>query len=580
MYIFRNLQGEIIYVGKAKNIFKRVSSHLHHRYSSPLKRDMVEEIDTIGYFLVPDEHQAFLLEDELIKTHQPRYNLRLKDDKSYPYLVFSSEGDFPAVKVARRKTTPFGQFFGPFTNARRVREGLKLLRSLFLLRGCAISESRFPLDRPCLDFELGLCCAPCLGSISKEEYGERVKKAQDFLNGDYEIVLSWLEKEMWKRAEDLDFEEAARYRDRLKAVNEILARYQLVLSKAEDVDFIDAASDQTLASLVVLRVRKGRLVGSEGFLTSGGEREEILREFGEEFYVNRFNLPSRVCWEGGNLPEIEEEYGIAFTPPLSEEEKEIMIFAQSNAERNLEVEKLKIKKRERISEKVKEELQSILGIPSPPEWVEGVDISTFQGGDTVGAIVSFKRGLPDKNNYRKFIIREIDYPNDYECLREVLERHIRSLQEKSSPFPDLLLVDGGIGQLNVALEVLERLGVEFPVLSLAKEWEEIYLPGKSFPLRLPPHSEALQFLQRVRNEAHRFAITFHRLRRNKQSFGSILEEVKGIGPGRKKKLLSAFDDLREILEVDSREISKNLGIPEKTIEEVKKHLERSLSRGL
>ena len=579
VYTFRDSRGEIIYVGKAKNIFKRVNSHLHHRYSSPLKRDMAEEIDTIGYFLVPDEHQALLLENELIKTHQPRYNLRLKDDKSYPYIVFSPDGDFPAVRVARRKTTPFGQFFGPFTDVKKVKEGLKLLRSLFLLRGCAISEKRFPLDRPCLDFELGLCCAPCLGSVTKEEYGERVKKAQDFLNGDYERVLSWLEQEMWKRAEELDFEEAARYRDRWEAVNKIVARYQLVLSKAEDVDFIDMAGDETLASLIVLRVRKGRLIGSESFLTSGGKREEILREFGEEFYLNRFNLPSRVCWEGGEIPEIEEEYAITFTPPLTREEKEMMTFARSNAEKNLEVEKLKMEKRERASEKAKEELQTLLGIPSPPEWVEGVDISTFQGGETVGAVVSFKNGLPDKNNYRKFIIRETDYPNDYECLREVLERHLRSLQEKSSPFPDLILVDGGIGQLNVALEVLENLGVEVPVVSLAEEWEDIYLPGEHQPLRLPPHSEALQFLQRVRNEAHRFAITFHRLRRNKQSFGSILEEVKGIGPKRKKKLLSAFNDLREILEADSREVSKNLGIPEKTIEEVKKQLEKNLSRG-
>lgn len=384
---------------------------------------------------------------------------------------------------------------------------------------------------------------------------------------------------MWRRAEELDFEEAARYRDRWEAVNKIVARYQLVLPRAEDVDFIDMAGDETLASLIVLRVRKGRLIGSESFLTSGGKREEILREFGEEFYLNRFNLPSRVCWEGGEIPEIEEEYAITFTPPLTREEKEMMTFARSNAEKNLEVEKLKMEKRERASEKAKEELQALLGIPSPPEWVEGVDISTFQGGETVGAVVSFKNGLPDKNNYRKFIIRETDYPNDYECLREVLERHLRSLQEKSSPFPDLILVDGGIGQLNVALEVLENLGVEVPVVSLAEEWEDIYLPGEHQPLRLPPHSEALQFLQRVRNEAHRFAITFHRLRRNKQSFGSILEEVKGIGPKRKKKLLSAFNDLREILEADSREVSKNLGIPEKTIEEVKKQLEKNLSRG-
>lgn len=580
VYVFRNSQGEIIYVGKARNIAKRVDSHLHHRYSSPLKRDMVEEIDTIGYFLVPDEHQALLLEDELIKTHQPRYNLRMKDDKSYPYLVFSLHGDFPAVKIARRKTTPFGQFFGPFTNVKKVKEGLKLLRSLFLLRSCAISESRFPLDRPCLDFELGLCCAPCLGLVTKEEYGERVKKAQEFLNGDYEEVLAWLEREMWKKVEELNFEEAARYRDRQEAVNKIVARYQLVLSSAEDVDFIDVAGDESLSSLVVLRVRKGRLVGSESFLTSGGPREEILREFGEEFYLNRFNLPSRVCWEEGEIPEVEEEHDITFTPPLTEEEKEMLAFARSNAEKNLEVEKLKMKKRERAWEEAKEELKAILGISSALEWVEGVDISTFQGEETVGAVVSFKNGLPDKNNYRKFIIRRTDYPNDYECLREVLERHLRSLQEKSSPFPDLLLVDGGIGQLNVALEVMENLGVEFPVVSLAEEWEEIYLPGEHQPLRLPPHSEALQFLQRVRNEAHRFAITFHRLRRNRQSFGSILEEVKGIGPTRKKKLLSAFDDLREILEADSREISKNLGIPEKTIEEVKKHLQENLSREL
>lgn len=548
---------------------------------------MVTEIKGIDYLLTSTEHEALLLEEELIKTYQPRYNLRLKDDKSYPYIRIGMNTAFPPIGFARKKTSREGLYFGPFTSAKKVREGIKLLRTLFLLRGCEIPENRFPLKRPCIDYEFRLCSAPCVGRISSEMYRENLGRAIDFLNGDYESVIGWLESEMWRVADALDFESAARYRDHLEATKKIASRYRLVLPQPDDVDFLEAVCEGNIGVVVVLRVRKGRLIGSESFVVESNttERVSLLRRFIEDFYFSHFSLPLRVCIpldEVNSLNSLQADLGLHVTlgSPVNLFEEEILEIAAENARKNLEVEKEKKKKKEMWSEMVLEELRNTIGLHKLPNLIEGMDISTFQGDEAVGVVVSFRQGVPYKKRYRKFIIRETDYPNDYEMLQEVVRRYFKDLERSSSPLPDLLLVDGGIGQLHVATSTLQELGIPVPVIALAKEWEEIYIPGKDCPLRLPPQSEVLQLLQRIRNESHRFAITFHRLRRNKKLFSSILLDVKGIGPERRRKLLSSYDNLMDILRIPPEEISKNLRIPLHAVIELQKRLGEGTKGGI
>ena len=568
VYLFKNSRGEIVYIGKAINIQKRVKSHLARQDVSPFRGDMIAEAKSVDYLLTANEHEALLLEEELIKTYKPHYNLRLKDDKSYPYIRIGVRETFPPIGFARRKTGKEGLYFGPFTNAKKVREGLKLLRTLFLLRGCEIPESRFPLKRPCIDYDLHLCSAPCVGRISAEAYRENLERAIHFLNGNYESVMEWLEQEMWKAADVLDFESATRYRDHLEATRRIATRYRLVLPQLEDVDFIEGVLGDSIGVVVVLRVRKGRLVGSESFVVDSDpqERMALLKGFIEDFYLSHFSLPPRVCVsldEVAFFDRLKTDLGVemVLAPPASPFEAEILAVALENAQKNLIIEEEKARKKAMWSEKVLEELQAVVGLDRLPHLIDGMDVSTFQGDEAVGVVVSFHQGKPYKKRYRKFIIRKTHYPNDYEMLREVVQRYVRDLKKSSLPLPDLLLVDGGIGQLNTVFSALEELGVSVPVISLAKEWEEIYTRDRNAPLRLPARSEVLQLLQRIRNEAHRFAITFHRLRRNKKLFSSMLSEVAGIGPERRRKLLSSYDSLLEILKVAPEEISKNLRIP-------------------
>lgn len=585
VYVFRDGEGRVLYVGKAVNILKRVKSHFQ-RTSSPLKGGMLEAIATVQYFVTGNEHEALLLEEDLIKRFRPPYNLRLRDDKSYPYILFGTEGRFPFVRVARRKTGGEGVYFGPFTDSKKTREGLKLLRSLFLLRGCTLPESSFPLKRPCIDFELGLCSAPCVGRVSVEAYQENLKKAMDFLDGRYEEVAQWIEEEMWKAAEALDFEKAIYYREKLEAVQKIATRYRLVLSEPEDVDFIGVAHDAQTALFVVLRVRQGRLIGSESFVAPLGEwkdRGPLLMEFLEQVYLRSFHFPPRVCISLENevpLEELNRFFPFLLSFPRTVEEEDMLLLAEENARRNLEAEILKRKKRERALFETLKGLQEFLGLSSFPRLVEGVDISTFQGDEAVGVVVSFLDGNPYPKRYRKFIVRSEGHPDDYGMMREVLLRYLRGLQSRGTDLPDVLLLDGGKGQLNVALGVFQELGISCGVLALAKELEEIYLPEREAPVLLPSHSEVLQFLQRVRNEAHRFAVTFHRVRRNKKSFGSLLEEVKGIGPKRKEQILAAFEDLASLCAADPEEVGKRLRIPKEVISELQKKLREVYQRGL
>jgi excinuclease ABC subunit C len=580
VYILCNQNHQIIYIGKAINIQNRVRNHLQGDSASPLKRDMAEEITTIQFILTRDEAEALLLEEELIKTYQPHYNIRMKDDKSYPYIHFDARGDFPAVKIARRKTAKPGYFYGPYTNSKKARDGLKILRQIFLLRGCSIPESRFPLKRSCLDYELKLCCAPCVWKGSPSEYQDKVKKARSFLEGDYLEVTNWLEEEMWKAADQQDFEKAIQFRDRLDCLLKIIGRYRLVLPDSSDVDFIELENESNLASLVVVKVRKGRLIGIENFHAQGEEnadRNYILNEFIENFYLDHFNPPTKICVQfdyNRNLQERikEKGYSSIIELPRNTSELDLLHFAQENAQKNLQLEKIKALRQNLDHQHLLHELKNLLSLPALPRLIEGVDISTFQGDESVGAVVAFFDGLPLKKRYRKYIIREADHPDDFAMIEETLTRHFNKLIQNQTELPNLLVIDGGIGQLNSALKVLQKFSLTIPVLSLAKENEEIFFPGKSISLRLPPENSSLQFLQRIRNEVHRFVITFHRVRRNKKMFSSLLDDIPGIGPQRKQVVLSAFDNLTQILNYSPQELSRQLKIPSQSIIKIQKKI--------
>jgi len=587
VYLLKDAQGKVIYVGKAKNIQKRVRAHLQND-ATFFKKEMRERIALIQSILTKDENEALLLEEELIKVHKPLFNIRLKDDKSYPYLKFEREGDFPAVKIARKKTGGDGLYFGPFANSKKTREGLKVLRSIFLLRGCSLDEKNFPIKRPCLDYEIGLCSAPCAGLISKEEYQKNLHNAFLFLNGDYQRVLEQLEREMWRRAEKWEFEKAARYRNQIDAVKRIASRYRLVLDESIDADFVEVelAREARLASIVILKVRKGKLINSENFLatvSSFETEEEILAQFLDMYYSGQFLPPEEIClspeYPEHILESLRKEINLPFPirQPQSKEEENLLSFAKENAVKSLNSERAKILRRERILQKSFLELKEVLHLDCYPERIAGVDISNFQGKEAIGVVVIFENGEPCKSEYRKFNLSGLEHPDDFLMIEETVGRYLRHIKKNNLKCPNLFLIDGGRGQLTSALRAFEAVKQYIPVVAIAKENEEIYTTFQKEPIRLPLHSEALQLLQRVRNEAHRFAIASHRAKRDKRLFHSILEEVKGIGQKRKRLILSTFNNLEEIIRFDAQEISGRLGISKSLAQKLKEKVQEYFS---
>lgn len=570
VYLLKDNHGEVIYVGKAKNIQKRAKAHLQNG-STLFKKELRERIALIQSILTKDENEALLLEEELIKTYKPPFNIRLKDDKSYPYLKFEREGDFPAVKMARKKTGGDGLYFGPFANSKKTKEGLKVLRSIFLLRSCSLDEKSFPVKRPCLDYEIGLCSAPCTGLISKGEYQKNLQNAFLFLNGDYQKVLKQLEQEMWHKAEKWEFEKAARYRNQIDAIKRIASRYRLVLGESTNADFVEMelSREDRLGSIVILKVRKGKLINSENFLATISNfetKEEVLIQFLDMYYSGQFLPPEEICLSSEYPEHVLELFGketnlpFSVRKPQNEEEENLLSFAKENAVKNLNSERARILRREKAIQSSLSGLKEILRLNFYPEKIAGVDISNFQGSEAIGVVVIFEKGEPCKSEYRKFNMSRLKHPDDFSMIEETVGRYLKHTAKNNVKLPDLFLIDGGRGQLTSALKALKAQGQNIPVIAIAKENEEIYTTLQKEPIRLPVHSEALQLLQRVRNEAHRFAVTSHRIKRNKKLFHSILEEVKGIGQKRKRLILSTFDNLEEILNLDPQEISKKLGI--------------------
>lgn len=556
IYFFKNAAGEVLYIGKARSLRDRVRSYFLPETDEKVRHIVAETVD-VDYILTGSEKDAAFLENNFVKQHQPKYNLRLKDDKSFPYLKITVRDRFPGIFLSRRVEPDGSRYFGPFSPASRARASLRLVNRLFRLRGCkdAVFKGR---TRPCLDHELKLCSGPCAGLVDESGYRSDVEDACLFLEGRTGDAGRSLRERMEQAAERRDFEEAARLRDALLALEDIKTAPATVSVKLEDQDVLGFARRGDEAALCLFIMRRGKVIDSvEKVLParapgsgarggpSGREDARLAAAFLDSFYggrprPDRLLLPFELLpgvKSPGSLPGLKADVKVSF--PKGGRQRRLVELAMRNARAALD------KRAEPAPGAA--ELAGALGLAAPPQAIEGVDVSNTSGGQTVGSLVVFKDGRPARNLYRKFRIRTVEGQNDVAGLAEVVRRRFARLKREGAAFPDLLLVDGGKGQLGAASSALAGLGVgSVPVIAIAKKEEVIYSRDHPEGLRLPRFSPALKLVQSVRNEAHRFAVTFHRGLRRQVGFGSLLDGVPGLGPAKRRRLLETFPDLEAL----------------------------------
>ena len=586
VYLLKDARGRVIYVGKAASLRNRVRSYFQSPGSlDPKARALVGEVADFEVIVTANEHEALLLEDTLIKRHRPRYNVRLRDDKRYPYLKLTAE-PFPRLVLTRRIEADVkrgARYFGPYTNSRAMREARRILQKLFRIRTCSLAippDGKPVRKRPCLDHHIGLCDAPCVGAVSVEEYRRLVNEATLFLQGRHRELLPQLRREMEAASRRLEFERAARIRDRLQALERLQRSCKALDPNRGDQDALGLAVRGDLGSVEILQVRDGVWVGRERFsltLPPESAPEEALLAFLKQRYGSGTSIPKEIL-----LPlEVEEaEKGLLerwlsarrgsrvyLQTPKRGPKARFVQTARRNAQIALEEElrRRRLRRGTPTDPEALRDLQKALGLSKVPRRIEGFDVSNLRGREPVASMVVFADGAPDKGAYRRFGIRSVEGPDDTGMLAEAVRRRLeRALEgdEKFLPLPDLLLLDGGKGQLHAALAVLREVGLEreIPAVALAKEEELLYLPGRPRPLRLPRSSPALQLLQRVRDEAHRFALSAHRARRTRVGLQSLLDGIPGLGPRRKRMLMERFGSLRRLREASVEEL-REAGLP-------------------
>ncbi len=586
-YLMKNSQGTIIYVGKAINLKNRVRSYFHADSSHDNKtRRLVREISDIEWIVVGSELEALILEMNLIKRHRPKYNVRLKDDKRYPYIKVHWHEAYPKVTVTRQMIEDGSRYFGPYTSAWAVYQTLDVLRKVFPYLTCD-REITGQDKRACLYYDIKLCGGPCIGAIDQAGYRQMIADLMSFLGGHSEEIVSRLTGEMEKAAEELRFEKAAALRDQLKAIHNIVERQKVVFaSDYKDSDVVAMARADGEACVQIFFIRGGKLIGREYFVLEGTEdapNAEVMAGFLKQFYTESASVPQQVM-----LPEEIEEAKIIqewlrsrrggekveMLVPKEGQPHELVEMAAENAAETLQSLRAQWQADTHKQEMALAELQSALGLPQPPNRIECYDVSHTQGIATVGSMVVFEQGVPAKKFYRKFNIdsTSIGAPDDFASMEEMLTRRFRrwesaaemamqapgaKVDESFSRLPDLIIIDGGKGQLGRVVSVLEKYGLfdKVPVVGLAKREEEIFFPHKSEPLLLPRHSQGLYLVQRIRDEAHRFGITAHRARRSKQGMASILDSIPGVGPARRKSLLKHFGSVDKIREASLDELA-------------------------
>jgi len=570
VYLMKNDQGRIIYVGKAVVLKNRVRQYFQSgKNHTPKVRAMVSHIADFETIMTGSEVEALILECNLIKKHRPHYNISLKDDKSYPYVKVTVQEDFPRVFITRRLLKDGARYFGPYTNATAVKDSLKLLRRLFPLRTCKHLQ-----DRPCLEYHIKRCLAPCAGKVAKEDYRAMIRAVLLFLEGRTDEVERELNFRMEAAAESYNFELAARLRDQLLAVQKI-AEKQNIITGAGDQDALGMARSELGVCVQVFFIRSGKMIGREHFLLRGSEEErdeDILLAFMEQYYHRAAFIPREIL-----LPlELEPESCSLLESWLSDRKakakvhllcpqrgtrRDIVTMAASNAEKYLQDEAAKLKQANEQTLGAVRELGELLGLGRLPHRMECFDISHIQGSETVASMVVFEGGLPKKEDYRRFKIRSTEgKPDDFLSMREVTTRRYVGLPEEE--LPDLIVIDGGKGQLSSALEIIRQQAghLQVPVVGLAKQFELVFKEGESEPVVLPRHSQALYLIQRIRDEAHRFAITYHRKLRGKRNLVSVLDHIVGIGPKRRQALWSHFGNLAKIKAAGVEELAAAPGM--------------------
>lgn len=566
VYIMKDAAGKIIYVGKAIVLKNRVRQYFQSsRNHTPKVRAMVAKIADFEFIMTGSEVEALILECNLIKKHRPRYNISLKDDKSYPYVKVTVQEEFPRVFITRRVVKDGARYFGPYTNVTAVHESLRLLRRLFPLRTCRTLQ-----DRPCLEYHIKRCLAPCVGKISKEDYAVFIRAVLLFLEGRTEDVEKELTFRMKRAAEAYHFEIAARLRDQLAAVKKI-AEKQNIVTGAGDQDAIGLARSALGACVQVFFIRSGKMVGREHFLLQGDEDESdaaLLTAFLQQYYHQAAFLPHEVLLpcDVEETPLLEawlserKQARVHLVVPQRGTKHDLVLMAAGNAEKFLADEETRRAQTDAQTTGAVEELGHLLGLKRAPNRMECFDISHIQGAETVASMVVFEGGRPKKSDYRRFKIRSTEgKPDDFLSMREVTQRRYGDLPEEE--LPDLIVIDGGKGQLSSALEIIRGAGhADVPVVGLAKQFELVFREGESDPVVLPRHSQALYLIERIRDEAHRFAITYHRKLRGKRNLVSILDHIVGIGPARRKALWSAFGSLAKIKTASVEELAAVSGM--------------------
>lgn len=603
VYLFKDAAGDVIYVGKAESLRSRVRSYFSPGADlSPRLRLLVQQVKDLDLIVAGSRAEALVLEFTLIQKHRPRFNVRYRDDKSYPYIRVDPREPFPSLCVVRRMRTDGARYFGPYPSAKSMWQAIGLARRLFGIRqrlvssvkkrgGCSWKPERGHRSRPCLEHYIERCLAPCAeGFTNAEEYGRAVRQVCDFLDGKHEHVLGQLRAEMDRAAGELRYEAAARRRDQVNALETALGGQRVVSSRREDADVLGHALREDTGCVTVLEVREGRLIGQEHYLlegVSGTAAAEVLNEFSKQHYQRVAAAPRRVLLptaiEDG--PAMEELLGerrggrVAIQAPKRGEKKRLVEMAVENAEHHLRTILERESTERRRGEEAVADLQKVLGLAAPPHRIEAFDISNVRGQHAVGSMIVFEGGHPRRSEYRRYRIRVADGdPNDYEMMREVLSRRLRAAVSGNVKFqhlPDLLLVDGGAGQLGVAVRAMEELGFGMAAAGLAKEHEYLYLPGRAGPISLPEHSRALHLLQRVRDEAHRFAISYHRSLHARAARESILDDVPGIGARRKERLLRRFRTVGRLREASAEEIAGAAGCGRSVAEGLLAYLRRA-----
>jgi excinuclease ABC subunit C len=602
VYLFRDARGRMIYVGKAKSLRKRVASH----FSNPTlygATALIDEVDQIESLVVATEAEALLTEQTFIKQYKPRFNIRLRDDKSYPYIAISLDEDFPRVYFTRERHRRERVYFGPYSSAKRVRGTLDLLAKIFQLRSCEGPEPGRHSGSPCLDYYIKRCGAPCVGYVSKEEYRRGIDGVIAFLSGRFKQIERDLEQRMYWHSGERDYETAALDRNRLQAVRALLERQRVATEGAGSYDAVAVAAEGTEANAQVFQVRDGVLSDRQSFYLENLAEQSpaiVAEEFILQYYASALSIPALLVVqstlaEGSELPILEQilaerrDGPVEFRAAERGGKRRILDLAERNARLALDQEKLKAERRRQQRVEALDRLQRALGLDALPVRIECFDISHLGGTHTTAPMVVFEGGTPKKSDYRRFTIREVDPGDDYAAMAEVLSRRYGQWEKQAerSPYdaerdpsfgalPNLVVIDGGKGQLQAGLEPLRGFrehGVA--VVSLAKRIEEVFLPGTRRPVTLPHDTPELQLLQRVRDEAHRFAITHHRIRRDRAMTESIMDDLPGIGPARKRALLKHFGSPDAVLAAGREELERVPGLPQKVARDLYAHLNKT-----